>query len=298
MTETFTRHHHHVQEAPEHHNHSCEHSAELQPFPAAAENVLLRLSQDALSGKLPNHMDSASLPPGTNSEQDEIITATRDRLGDAYPRLSADQEVAVHAAFGSLCSQLPKSHPRYDHSPDHAPDDHCGKTHGPLRRRMHDLEHAIVGLIPQQKARVATAVAFRAIAFLFCPGDDIAAIGLQAYSSFSGHGHHVHEHDEPSAILPRRPSIDFKHKKATIRLPIDVPIPHKELPDTPEAAVIKVHADDPRQQSAPVRPRSAKSWQERMAYKPKYGHEQEHAPSRWRVAAGIGAAALAMVGGC
>lgn len=244
MPATFTTHshQHHLQDA-------CS-PPEAVPFPPAAENALLRISRIAARGKLPLTA-FADMPARTPQQPCDVTTAARQRLGKIYPVLSATQEAAVAYIFSKQWPQLPQTHARYDHGHQHDHDDHCSKAHGPLRKRIHNLERAVLRRIPHDKARILAALAFRGTALLFCPGDDIAAIGLQLYSAFGGSSGHTHIHDEPKATLPRRPRIDFEYNNAIISLPIDAAVPHASLPDTPSAHMLRDHTNDPGQLPQP-----------------------------------------------
>jgi len=55
----------------------------------------------------------------------------------------------------------------------------------------------------------------RALSLVFCPGDDIAAIGLQLYGSVSGHAE-VDTH-ETKAILPNPVRVESVRKRQKAR---------------------------------------------------------------------------------
>ena len=83
----------------------------------------------------------------------------------------------------------------------HAHSHECGHSHGVIKERMDTLEQRAMKLKNRRVALVAVA-AIRAGSLFFCPGDDIAAIGLQVYSSIDGNITHEHSDHDESAVLP------------------------------------------------------------------------------------------------
>lgn len=262
------------------HNHHHHHSHETgEPFAPAAENLLLELAMQARDGSL-YVRDMPDIGELHTLEEQFDIKNMRARLGDAYPDLGFMGEAAVIAAFARQADTLPTSHPRYDHS--HGEDDGCGKTHGPVRRTLDTFEQKVLGKIRNQRVRLVAAAAFRGSSLILCPGDDLAAIGLQLYGAFSGHtGHDEHTHAEHMAILPGRPRIDMAKGTAVITsLPLDVAVRHNEMPDTDPARAWRERTADP----------------EPLVSAPEATATPER-PRRWRRLALIGAAAIAFVGG-
>lgn len=266
--------HHH------HHDHHTHESAE--PFAPAAENLLLDIALHVRAGEvrlseMPDIGEIAEL------EERHDIKNLRARLGDAYPELGFMGEAAVISAYAGQASELPVSHPRYNHADDHEHDDGCGKAHGPIRKAMESFERKVLGRIRNQRVRLVAAMAFRGSSLILCPGDDLAAIGLQVYGAFSGNaGHDDHGHAEHVAILPRGPRIDLAKGTAVISsLPLDIPVRHADMPDTPEHKAWKERTLDPE-----LPPRQPKP--ERVKTKER--------PSRLRRLALVGMAAAAFAG--
>lgn len=56
--------------------------------------------------------------------------------------------------------------------------------------------------LKNKRVALVAAAAIRAGSLFFCPGDDIAAIGLQVYSSIGGNVTHEEGHHEENGILP------------------------------------------------------------------------------------------------
>lgn len=83
----------------------------------------------------------------------------------------------------------------------HAHSHECGHSHGMVKERLDSIEQRALRLKNKRVALVAAA-AIRAGSLFFCPGDDIAAIGLQVYSSIDGHATHEEGHHEENGILP------------------------------------------------------------------------------------------------
>jgi hypothetical protein len=135
----------------------------------------------------------------------------------------------------------------------HSHDHDCNHNHGLVKRNVEKIEHAIVNKISNKRAQALTGAALRGMSFLFCPGDDLAAIGLQMYAAASGHAGNEHEHHtEHKAILSRRPRIAFAtnttrgRKFVSAELPLDVPFYHSDIPDS-SAGNVKRHIEDIKQ---------------------------------------------------
>lgn len=215
-----------------------------EPFAPAAENLLLDLALQANTGNL-DVPDGADLDQLAKLEEQHNIKKIKARLGDAYPEVGIMGEAAVILAFAERADALPASHPRYNHSHGHEGDG-CGKTHGPVRRTLDTIEQKVLGRIRNQRVKLVAAAAFRGSSLILCPGDDLAAIGLQLYGAFSGQASHdEHTHAEHKAVLPGRPRIDFGKGTAFISLPLDTPVTHAELPDTPAGRMVRERTHDP-----------------------------------------------------
>jgi hypothetical protein len=232
----------------DHHNHAHEHG---EAFGPAAENLLLQLALRARAGDLRVH-DMPDIGEIAKLEEQFDIKNIKARLGDAYPDIGFLGEAAVIVQFAGQAHELPTSHSRYDHS--HGADDGCGKTHGPVRRTLETIEQKVLGRIRSRRIKLVAAAAFRGSSLVLCPGDDLAAIGLQLYGAFSGHtGHDEHRHEEHKAILPGRPRIDFAKGTAVISsLPLDVAMPHDNMPDTPAGRIWRERTSDPEPPKAEI----------------------------------------------
>lgn len=197
------------------------------PLPAAAETCLLALAKKAET--LPSLRAELDIEYLLKVDQSYGLADARSRLGDLYPKLNSSQTMAVAQAYEAAYDDLPISHPRY--APLHAASDHdhehshdaCDRIHGPLRKAFAKFEHRVLGRIDNHRARKIAAAAFRASALLFCPGDDIAALGLQLYAPFGSHtAEHSHRHEEPMAILPNRPYVVLEQNGLITKVPLDV----------------------------------------------------------------------------
>ena len=89
----------------------------------------------------------------------------------------------------------------HDHSHHHSHSHECGHSHGAVVERLGAMEQRALRLKNKRVALVAAA-AIRAGSLFFCPGDDIAAIGLQVYSSIDGNVTHEEGRHEEGGILP------------------------------------------------------------------------------------------------
>ena len=83
----------------------------------------------------------------------------------------------------------------------HAHSHECGHSHGVIKERLGTMEQRALRLKNKRIALVAAA-AIRAGSLFFCPGDDIAAIGLQLYSSIDGNVSHEEAHHDEYGVLP------------------------------------------------------------------------------------------------
>lgn len=202
-----------------HHEHASADFADDGALALHAEDLYLRLA------RRPHHYQAGHEHALHESTPPYDIEALKQRLGSAAPQLTDAQEQSVAAGFAHHFPTLPRTEDHHHHGHD----DGCGKRHGPIRRTLERMEHGVLSRVRSQRAKIAVALMFRAGFFTMCPGDDIAAIGLQVYSSVSGHQqeHHHEEHAEVNAVLPARPRIEFKHGKAVVQLPLERdPLPH------------------------------------------------------------------------
>lgn len=196
------------------------------PLPTAAETCLLALAKKAQT--LPSVRAELDIEYLLKVDQSYGLADARSRLGDLYPKLNSRQTMAVAQAYEAAYDSLPTSHPRYaplhdhdEHSHGHGHDG-CDRIHGPVRKTFAKFEHRVLGKINNHQARKFAAAAFRASALLFCPGDDIAALGLQLYAPFSSHTtEHSHRHEEPMAILPSRPYVVLERDGVITKVPLD-----------------------------------------------------------------------------
>lgn len=134
------------------------------------------------------------------------IESIEARLGEAAPELSEKQRESVRAGLAMQYDSLPRREVDDHHGHEHGG---CGTRHGPIQKMMEKLEHSATHRAKSQRAKIVVALAFRAGLFTMCPGDDIAAIGLQVYSSIAGspagHQEEEHGHGEVYATLTGRP---------------------------------------------------------------------------------------------
>lgn len=165
-----------------------------------AEDLYIRLADQARAALL-----RGAVEPVT--EESEALHNTKLRLGASAPELDEQQQQLVNESFAAEYDMLPRRQEQHHHGHDHGG---CGKRHDPLQRLFESVEHTATARLKHRRAKVAVALLFRAGLFTMCPGDDIAAIGLQVYGSVAGtqqENHHDHEHDEVYAVLPRRPRL-------------------------------------------------------------------------------------------
>ncbi|HWZ66017.1 MAG TPA: hypothetical protein VNX65_04505, partial [Patescibacteria group bacterium] len=218
------------------HNHEGHTSDEEQAFPPYEENLFISLAKQARAGLL-------ETPPDVSVEEiEELARRYRiddilERLGEREPPLKFGHYASTVLAFASGYHQLPPPPTRYEHDEHHHDvhnDSHdCGKIHGPVRRWLDRLESEMLSRIPNRRVQAMAAIALRLCSLSICPGDDIAAVGMQVYSAASGSSHEGERpegKEEEKAVLPRRPRIDFEANKAY--LPLDVVVSHEELPNT------------------------------------------------------------------
>ncbi len=253
-----------------------------QALPATEENLLLTLAAELRDGTLQPRRE---LMVGEVEDLDERFNVREvwARLSIDHPALSPAENAALVAAFAERYDTLPRP-ATHEHTHQHSGSHHdCGKAHGPLRRQLDKLETKTLGKIRNKTIQALAAAAFRCSALVFCPGDDLLAIGAQVYGSVSGHTEgHNDQHHEEQAVLPRRPRIevDLTAKKVRMRrgaLDTD--------PSPPEADTC-----------SPIEDRSPR---ERPEEKPQRSHKTLHRPEKRRRRSRImafGAMALAALG--
>lgn len=209
MTETLQTHHTH-----DHHHHDSD---------VAGDGMLALHAEDLYLQLARSPQLKASVPVNADGPVPYDLTALKQRLGSKAPDLSEAQEQVVATNFADRFADLPRSEYHEHQGHAHAGDG-CGKRHGPIRRTLERMEHGALAKVRGQRAKLAVALLFRAGFFTMCPGDDIAAIGLQVYGSVSGQQqehHHEESHPEANAVLPARPRIELKRGKALVRLPLE-----------------------------------------------------------------------------
>jgi len=187
----------------------CSHTHETsEPFPPLEENLYISLSRIVMRDKQPHHE-----APVDEQNLEQLVTVEA-RLGDRWSKqMTTAQRAKVATLLSQQRSELPTSHPLFEQQ--HAHSSHtvegghsCGKLHGPLRRRFDALEAKVIGRISNHTAKAVAAAVFRLSALTVCPGDDIAAIGLQIHSAVAGHHEAEHSHHDEQAILPRSVRIE------------------------------------------------------------------------------------------
>jgi hypothetical protein len=281
--------HLHVATTP--HLHEHEHEAETSlAFPADAENLLFTLVDELRRGELSPRYDSTAGEVEALEERYGLRDVFQ-RLGARAPDVGPAEYAALARAFADRYESLPVTYVRYEHA--HNGHDHeghdCGKIHGPLRRRLDNLEEKALGKIGSRRARTLAAAAFRLGALAFCPGDDILAVGAQTYGAVSGHVGNGGRHEE-LALLPKRPQLDFEleegQRRAKVSLPLDAPAAHSDIPATRAGDALRTRvADDGPAQDAARNARLAKE----AAMRP------EKSRRRRRIVA-LGALAMAALG--
>lgn len=239
MTETITPIRHAHDHSHEHHNDHSDNSQDDGVLALHAEDLYLNLADQARTSLMTGVTASAA-------EEPKVLHATKQRLGERAPRLNVQQQQLVNRAFVTNYATLPRREEEHHHGHDHGG---CGKRHGPLQRLFEKVEHTAVSRLKHQRAKVAVGLLFRAGLFTMCPGDDIAAIGLQVYGSVAGtqqENHAEHEHAEVYAVLPRRPrlTVDLEAGKARVDLPLDNAISHKQLPRNALGNTVRGIIDD------------------------------------------------------
>lgn len=238
------------------HEHEHHHGHDLDPqddgvLALHAEDLYLRLADQARTSLMTNVVTSAA-------EESETLRNTKQRLGERVPRLDEQQQRLVNRAFTANYDTLPRREEEHHHGHDHGG---CGKRHGPLQRLLEKAEHTTISRLKHRRAKVAVGMLFRAGLFTMCPGDDIAAIGLQVYDSVAGgqQEHHAeHEHAEVYAVLPRRPrlTVDLDAGKARVDLPLDNAVSHKQLPRNAVGNAVRNIIDDAPQVEPSPKPRN------------------------------------------
>lgn len=225
-----------------HHENHVHHEPDLEGdgvWALHAEDLYLRLADQART-PLINGVPIPAAP-----EEPAAMRDTRQRLGQRAPVLNKNQEEFVRHAFAAHHEHLPQREQSQHHGHDHGG---CGKRHGPLQRLFEKVEHTAISRVKQQRAKVAVALLFRAGLFTMCPGDDIAAIGLQVYGSVAGgqqEHHEEHSHDEVYAVLPRRPrlTVDLDNGRAVVDLPLDNAALPSQLPQNSIGDAVREHLD-------------------------------------------------------
>ena len=209
---------------------ACEHhhTEHHDPFPPAEEDLYMDLVINAKS-------TSGAVAPGepAGPEVAQRIQDIQARLPRRWSSLTHTESNHVIGAFAAQYQSLPTSHPLFEHHHNHDKEHQnghsCGKMHGPIRRRFDALETRVLGRISNRTAKAVAAAVFRLSALTVCPGDDIAAIGLQIHGAIAGHHETEHGHHEEQAILPK--SIQAVKEQAT-----DTPKPQ---PAGAEAAPVR-----------------------------------------------------------
>lgn len=187
---------------------SCDHDHQghqHNPFPPAEEDLYMKLVGGA--GEQAPEV-TAAVPHAIEHR----IADIQARLPRQWSILSPAVSTRVAQGFAAQYESLPTSHPLFEHQHshdgDHQDSHSCGKVHGPLRRRFDALEAKVLDRISHRTAKAVAAAVFRLSALTVCPGDDIAAIGLQVHSAMAGHHEAEHGHHEEQAILPRKIRIE------------------------------------------------------------------------------------------
>jgi hypothetical protein len=212
MSEHCTHHHDH-----NHHNKSYQ-----------DDGLLALHAEDLYSAMLRRVRHNGWTSFATEVSESSACQAARQRLGHQAAGMAIGQQHLVSQLFEDHYPALPRTEEHHHaHGHDHGP---CGKRHGPLQRLVERIEHGTLTRVKHRRAKMAAALIFRAGLFTMCPGDDIAAIGLQTYSSIAGHHqeHDHHEaHPESQAILPRRPRVvvDLEAGYADVDMPRPEPVP-------------------------------------------------------------------------
>ncbi|HYG83347.1 MAG TPA: hypothetical protein VD907_00530 [Verrucomicrobiae bacterium] len=228
-------HHHHEKEA---HN--------LTITELGYEENLLALAHRTAKVAIP----AEYLPPEAyikKLEERFNLGTLRHRVGDAYPQLTPEQDAAVvvrfaniyrdiEEAYGPETKATPQSEAVHDHHHHDHDHDNCGHNHGIVHEKLGRFESYALSRIGSERAKQMAAVAFRATSLLFCPGDDIAAIGLQIYGSVSGeaHGHNEGQHQ---AILPNQSRVVLSRRSY-----VRPPLPDEPTPLTPPKPSLKSRA--------------------------------------------------------
>ena len=172
------------------------------PLAALAETLFLDVARTAV--KRPDLQPAQTTSPPHHAESILHARKARKRLGPTLPDLSRSQLKLTYALFACEFSQhlaAQQVQPDPQHTQPHA-HGHCCKRHGPLRRLLTRAETALKDKLRHSNFNKIAALLLRAGSLLCCPGDDIAAIGLQVYGSISGHVSESHGHTDMLATLP------------------------------------------------------------------------------------------------
>lgn len=171
---------------------------------ALAETLFLDVARTAV--RRPDLKPAPATSPPYHAESTLHARKARKRLGPTLPKLTRSQLKLVYTLFaGEFSQHLAAQHVQPDpqHIQPHAHDHgHCCKRHGPLRRLLTRAENALKGKLRHSNFNRIAALLLRGCSLICCPGDDIAAIGLQVYGSISGHVSESHGHTDMLAILP------------------------------------------------------------------------------------------------
>jgi len=180
-----------------------EHREHHSPFPPAEEDLYMDLV-------VATKITASTTADPAESAGPEIAQRIQDiqaRLPGRWSSLTRTESQQVMGAFAAQYLSLPTSHPLFEHrhndDKEHQDGHSCGKIHGPIRRRFDALEARVLGRISNRTAKAVAAAAFRLGALTVCPGDDIAAIGLQIHGAIAGHHETEHSHHEEQAVLPK-----------------------------------------------------------------------------------------------
>lgn len=199
-----------------------------EPFPAFAESCYLALARRAFQGRLPSKAIDDSQPFLGAELRDRLgVDGIESRLGDSMPQLSACDESLVLQHFALAYPSIPDTLPRYQKSREHADrhhhdhghtDDHgCTKIHGPLQRFIENTADRVSAKFGGRRAKASILIGMRSLLFCICPGDDILAIGAQAFSGAAPHSFHVEAQHDELAVLPPKVNIVSRPKNNSHR---------------------------------------------------------------------------------
>ncbi|HET9411583.1 MAG TPA: hypothetical protein VFO38_01945 [Candidatus Saccharimonadales bacterium] len=168
---------------------------------ALAETLLLDVARTTV--KRTNFQPAPATSPH-HAESILYARKARKRLGPVLPNLTRSQLKLTYTLFACefsrhIATQRTKPNPQYIQTHAHG---RCCKRHGPLRWLLTQAETTVQGKLRRSNINRIAALLLRAGSLVCCPGDDIAAIGLQVYGSISGHVSESHGHTDMLAILP------------------------------------------------------------------------------------------------